>query len=232
MDDRRVALAARNNAEWCDLFCRAHGIRGGFTSAVWRAPRRPPPFYPDAVTLSGAAMQADVTAGIDLSPGASVKDSFGTLDLSTLGFTQLFEAQWVWLDPEEGSPSPMGSRRWTILDDPTQLPGWEAAWSGQDQASGSFLPALLEDPRVSILAAWSGSELVTGAVVSRSAAVAGVSNVFDVTGDVETAYAGASAAARALAPDVPLVGYEHGSDLEAARAVGFRPIGPLRVWLR
>jgi hypothetical protein len=27
---RLVRTAARNNAEWCDAFCRTHGVRGRF----------------------------------------------------------------------------------------------------------------------------------------------------------------------------------------------------------
>lgn len=231
MDDRRVALAARNNAEWCDLVCRAHGIPGDFSTAAWTAPRRTPPFYPDAVSLSGAATAADLTEGIDLSAGASVKDSFGTLDLAPVGFGELFEADWVWMDPDDAPRWPIGGRRWKILDDPTQLPGWQAVWSGGEEPSGSFPPALLDDPRVSFVAAWSGGELVSGAVVSRSASVVGVSNVFDVSGDTEVAYAGAAAAAGVLASGLPVVGYDRGDPLEAAGRVGFRRTGRLRVWL-
>jgi hypothetical protein len=33
-------------------------------------------------------------------------------------------------------------------------------------------------------------------------------------------------------PGLDLVGYELGADLQAALAVGFAGIGPLRVWMR
>lgn len=94
MDDR-LAAAVRENVEWCDLVCRAHGVPTRFDRDVWRAERRSPPFYPDAMTLTPAATAADVLRGIDLSPGCSVKDSFAALDLTAAGFEVLFGAAWI-----------------------------------------------------------------------------------------------------------------------------------------
>lgn len=45
-------------------------------------------------------------------------------------------------------------------------------------------------------------------------------------------YEAAVAAARHTHGSVPLVGYDHGDGLDAALAAGFRPLGPLRVWMR
>jgi hypothetical protein len=33
-------------------------------------------------------------------------------------------------------------------------------------------------------------------------------------------------------PGLPIVGYEHGDELAAWCALGFEPLGPLRVWLK
>ncbi|MEZ0071362.1 hypothetical protein [Planotetraspora sp. GP83] len=95
-----VLAAARNNAEWCDAMCRAHGMPGGFTESLFN-PRKAPPYYPDAVTLTPDATVAEVLRlldrrAVDGEPGgASVKDSFARLDLSAAGFRVLFEAQWI-----------------------------------------------------------------------------------------------------------------------------------------
>jgi hypothetical protein len=35
-----------------------------------------------------------------------------------------------------------------------------------------------------------------------------------------------------LRPGLPVVGYEHGEDLTAAREAGGQVLGPLRVWTR
>jgi hypothetical protein len=87
--------AVRENAEWCDWYVRARGVPTGFTDDLWFATRRTPEFYPDAVTLAADVSPAAVLDRIDTSPGASVKDSFATLDLSPYGFEILFEAQWI-----------------------------------------------------------------------------------------------------------------------------------------
>jgi hypothetical protein len=64
-----------------------------------------------------------------------------------------------------------------------------------------------------------------GAIANRTGPVVGVSNLF---GDWR-------AAADSIAgryPGLPLVGYESGDDLAAARRAGFTSTGPLRVWLK
>jgi hypothetical protein len=104
--------AVRENAEWCDLVARAHGIDTGSTAGVWWARRRTPEFYPDAVTLVPDARAEDVLAPIDASPGASVKDSFAALDLAPYGFEVLFEAQWITRAPLTDSASD-----WVVIDD-------------------------------------------------------------------------------------------------------------------
>ena len=48
----RIAIAAHNNAQWCDLVARSHGVVCTTDAAAWTAATRTPPFYPDAVTLS------------------------------------------------------------------------------------------------------------------------------------------------------------------------------------
>jgi hypothetical protein len=75
--------------------------------------------------------------------------------------------------------------------------------------------------------------VVTGAVASRSDSdqVVGISNVFALDGDPDTAWPVVLNAMNRLFPTLPLVGYEQGDDLVAALRHGFEPVGPLRVWL-
>jgi len=47
LDDRSVR-AARNNAEWCDAVCRAHGNPGEFHDGIWLNRKPVPRFYPNA----------------------------------------------------------------------------------------------------------------------------------------------------------------------------------------
>ncbi|MET9536594.1 hypothetical protein ABZY16_03640 [Streptomyces sp. NPDC006553] len=42
--------AVRNNAEWCQAMCAAHGHPGTFGARAWTSTRRTPLSYPDAVS--------------------------------------------------------------------------------------------------------------------------------------------------------------------------------------
>ena len=86
-----TALAATANAKWCSA---QGGVRGRWTDTYWYAPRRTAEFYPDAVTLHPFVDADEMLSRIDLYPGASVKDSFATVDLSPHGFEVLLEGDW------------------------------------------------------------------------------------------------------------------------------------------
>ncbi|WP_237291358.1 hypothetical protein [Streptomyces sp. Sge12] len=216
--------AALNNAAWCDAVCRAHGVAPRYEGdGLWVSPRRTPPMYPDAVTLEPGVPAERVLLGVDTdSPGCSVKDSFADLDLAGAGFEVLFEAQWI--HRPAGAPLPAaeaeaGGPEWSEVTDAAELAGWEAA------SGGVFRPELLGEGTV-FLAGRAGGRIVAGAVASTGGGVVGVSNVFGA------AWAGVLCAVAVRWPELDVVGYEHGEDLEAALRAGFTPIGPVRVWLR
>lgn len=83
MNPALAAAAARNNAEWCDAVCRAHGLAGEFSPQAWTSKLRTPLRYPDAVALTAAASAAEILPRVDASAGCSIKDSFACLDLTT-----------------------------------------------------------------------------------------------------------------------------------------------------
>jgi hypothetical protein len=73
-------------------------------------------------------------------------------------------------------------------------------------------------------------EIVAGAIANQTAGVAGLSNVFVNGIDETAAWAALVDMASDAFPGLPLVGYERSATLDVARACGFQPIGPLRVW--
>jgi hypothetical protein len=224
-----VALeAAHDNASWCDAVCRTHGLTGAFAPAAWTSPVRTPPFYPDAVTLQPGVPAEAVLRAIDDGPGCSVKDSFADLDLSGHGFRVLFEAEWI--HREAGTPG--GTGTWEVVADPDALAEWEHAWRGADGPEGLFRPGLLDDTAVEVLAARAQGRFVAGAVLSLFGRPVGVSNVFVTGAHAGSPWPGLLAAVAERHPRRPLVGYERGEDLADALRHGFRPVGPLRVWLR
>jgi hypothetical protein len=225
MDSRAVA-AARNNAEWCDLVCRTHGIDATFEPDMWVAHRRSPPLYPDAVTLIDRLSAGDVVRRVDSSTGCSVKDSFASVDLSLEGFGLLFDAEWIYHEPAEHPAGvPAG---WSLVQTPDELRSWAAAHGGGEV----FRPALVSDSAVAVVAVYDDEGIAAGAIGNRSASVVGFSNLFTVTADEEQAWAGAIAAISARFPGLPLVGYEGEAGLPAAHRAGFVSVGPLRVWLK
>jgi hypothetical protein len=226
---RLIRDAALTNAEWCDAFCRTHGIVGHFRADYWFSPVRTPRYYPDAVTLLPEITIEQVLFGIDTSEGCSVKDSFAGLDLAAAGFRPLFRAHWLTREPaESGVRSAPG---WSVLTTAEQLGEWEAAWAGLAEGAGFFKPSLLEDETIGVLAGYEGDRIVAGAIANRSSTVIGLSNVFDVAGDLESAWVGAAAIAAGLWDEMPTVGYDSGDSLDAAHAGGFKSIGELVVWL-
>uniref|UniRef100_A0AAU2JWV4 Uncharacterized protein n=1 Tax=Streptomyces sp. NBC_00049 TaxID=2903617 RepID=A0AAU2JWV4_9ACTN len=231
-----LRAAARNNAVWCDAVCRGHGPAGEFAPDAWTSARRTPPLYPDAVSLTRDASAAALVAAIDTgSPGCSVKDSFAVLDLAPAGFEVLFEAQWIHRPAgspgSAGSLGAVGSRlEWSEVSGAEELAAWEAAWDGEE-STGLFHPGLPGGDIV-FLAGRAGGRIVAGAVASTGGGVVGVSNLFaHDDGDVDATWAAVLAGIAARWPDLPVVGYEHGEDLDAAVRAGFTAIGPLRIWL-
>ncbi|MFG2232015.1 hypothetical protein ACGFNX_18735 [Streptomyces sp. NPDC048723] len=225
---RRAAL---NNAAWCDAVCRVHGLVPRYDGEqLWFSARRTPPMYPDAVTLEPGVPAGSVVRGVDTaSPGCSVKDSFADLDLAGAGFEVLFEAQWI--HRRAGAPLPeaegeAAGLEWSEVSGAEELAAWEAAFDGGEgiEGDGLFRPALLGEGIV-FLAGREGGRIVAGAVASTGGGVVGVSNLFGA------AWAGVLGAVSARWPELDVVGYEHGEDLEAAVRGGFAPVGPLRVWL-
>ena len=212
-------MAARNNAEWCDAFCRTHGIAGRFRAESWSSPVRTPPQNPDAVTLLPGVEVEHLLRGIDRSEGCS-RDSFADLDLTAAGFRPLFEAEWLY--EASGNARAAFGRRWSTLTTEQQLGEWESTWAGSTDASRAFRPALLLDDAIGVLARYDGGRIVAGAVANRSATVIGLSNVFDAAGDLESAWLGGAAAAKALWGQMPVVGYDSGASSRRCSSSGVR----------
>jgi len=229
-----VTRAARNNAAWCSIVCATHGVDGAFAPDAWTCAMRTPEHYPDAVTLHASVDADGLLARVDATSGCSIKDSFADLDLTPRGFDPLFDATWIRrrAAPKPARATPTNSR-WHVVRDPEELREWEAAWRGGEPDPGprTFLPALLERDDVAILAI-AAAGTPTTAILSLGGGVVGISNVVTAGADATEAFAIAVGAAAVLFPDLDIVGYELGSELDAARDAGFETIGPLRVWLR
>ena len=236
-----AALAARDNAMWCDAVCRAHDRPGEFHEALWSTPLGTPRFYPDAVTTAGveaAPAQLDAIAdliGSNRRREWSVKDSFHCLHLASLGFEPLFDAEWIALSgarPDVGHQRP-GDRS-TIVTDEAGLSAWERSWAGEDAKAAAmplprvFMPRLLAEDGIVFVSIRGEDGSAGGGILTRGADVVGLSNRFG--SQMDRVWRSLIAMAGEIFPGQPLVGYEHGHDLAAAKRAGFGTIGPLRIW--
>lgn len=230
----RTQLAALNNAAWCDAVCASHGIPGDFQTSAWICNRPTPRFYPNIVTLTpddDTPQQSLVrTLRASLTGPWAVKDSFDRLDLTALGFAELFKAEWIWRDP--ATPLPPGDGYdWSCVADIDELTAWEKAWNGNETPDErTFLPALLASPDVAMIAARHEHRIVGGVIANQTGDVVGLSNLFVAAEAATDGWAGAVAAVTRAFPGLAIVGYEGGDDLVRSEAVGFERIGQLRVW--
>lgn len=247
MSHERVQVAAENNARWCDAVCRVHGLSCEFTSGAWVTRGTPPPYYPNLVTIRGseaASQQQKLIREIlksDQGRSFSVKDSFCCIDPVESGGGRpcdvLFEATWFCSEATSGGLRKTAIR-WGNVESETELLKWERAWRG-DAANQSasalarqFPASLLANRDIAFLAGTStDDEIVAVAVANWTGDAIGLSNVFGRAGAAELWSGAASAARETFLPGLPLVSYQRGDDLKHAISSGFRPIGPLRVYV-
>ena len=70
--------------------------------------------------------------------------------------------------------------------------------------------------------------IVGGGIINGGAEVVGLSNLFGSA--VDMVWRNLAAMAGEIFPGLPLVGYESGQELAAAKLAGFETVGSLRVW--
>ena len=230
-DQQIVAIAARNNSEWCDLVCRAHGLPGEFDLEAWTNPRRTPPYYPDAATLRRTPNVDRLLSRIDATAGCTIKDSFASVDLTAHGFRVLFDAEWIHRPAQSPGGSRTSATKWTRIADPDALIVWETAWSEAGIPVGLFAPGLLADDSVAVLGKYADDRIVAGAILNLASGVVGLSNAFASADEDDALWSECLDAIAAYFPSLPVVGYESGPTLAAAHRHGFTSAGPLRVWI-
>ncbi|CDX39518.1 conserved hypothetical protein [Mesorhizobium sp. ORS 3359] len=235
----KARVCAANNADLYEAVFRAHGLNRQRNPFLWWSESPAPPYYSNMTTLDPDAIEFQHEAvkqlSLTLDGPFAVKDNFCRLDLASLGFKLLFSASWTWANASRaaaGAHSRMAFG-WERIRDSDALHAWEDAWAEDNPCDRRvFPPAILGNPDIAFLGRASASGFDAGCIVNRSRGAVGLSNVFAKGGGAATTYRDATRAAAIYADDLPLVGYEHGDALHAARLAGFEPVGNLCVWLR
>lgn len=220
-------IAASNNADLCASIMAASGARFERDERAFLCLDDPLPYYPKVVTLDPNTTDKlnTVTNGVD-----SVKDSFSCLDANILGLKVAFEASWIWCETKrQDMPA-----HWVRIESVNDLADWHAVWRGNGLPTDQviFAPACLDDPNLVFLARRLGTTIEAGCIANLSKDAVGLSNVFSVIPKHRQLYEEALAAVSTVGDGRPVVGYEQGEDLEAARLAGFREVGRLRVLIR
>ncbi|MFI0444064.1 hypothetical protein [Actinomadura sp. 6N118] len=230
--DKLLGAAVLNNALWCDAVCRSHGFPGNVDSRLWVSLDHDLTFYPHVITLILEADPSEVTAVAAGRRHAAVKDSFAQFDLAPAGMRLLLEGEWINHVPiQKGPPDP--DLRWSSVTNADELHVWERSWAQHNPEDHPvFLPTLLHDARCVILQAHQDGRLIAGAIAYTAANVIGLSNLWGPALPSSHLWINAIQAVATLDPHLPIVSYEHGTDLIAAQQAGARPLGPLRVWSR
>jgi hypothetical protein len=120
LDIRKIGTM-RNDAEWCDAVCRAHGNPGEFNTDMWLNRHPVPRFYPNVVTLVEPCQRQrdliDDLVAARLPHGWAIKDSCCTLDFASRGFQVLFIAQWIYLPVSRIRSIPTSGKgtRWEVV---------------------------------------------------------------------------------------------------------------------
>lgn len=233
--DSLLRFAVQNNAEWCDIFCRSHGVSGFFDDGLWYSRDHVPDYYPNLITLSAAQekpnLQEKVCELFLRNPKMTfIKDSFADMELAEHGFVMLFDAQWLLAPNADRDMLPQPDTIARFISETEELADWEKAWSG-GKTTDLFRPSLLKDMRVRIAAVYRAEHIVAGAVFNKSEDVIGISNVF-YKDEPSLYWRLFINLINTEFPDVPVVGYEHGDDLANALKAGCKKLGPLRIWKR
>jgi hypothetical protein len=90
----------------------------------------------------------------------------------------------------------------------------------------------IDDPDFALFKGRRGFAVVAGGMFYRAEGVVGLTNVVAEAGDAVAVWHSLILLAAQTFPRLPVVGYESGTELQAALDAGFELGDPLRVWVR
>ena len=185
------------------------------------------PFYLKMITLDPTAT-SELTARAKAISG--IKDSFSCLDVDLLGLKVAFDAAWIWRETNQQSMP----ADWVRIKTAHDISKWHQSWMGNGSPTDKviFPPKCLKNPNLAFFARVLGTKIEAGCIANLSSRVVGMSNVFSANPSDPSLFEQASSAVGSFGNGRPVVGYEHGADLDAATSAGFQTVGPLRVLIR
>jgi ribosomal protein S18 acetylase RimI-like enzyme len=255
--DPLLDAAAANLAGWHDCSVRALGFAASAGRWWWLAPTPSPWIYFTAIELrhpaSGRerrAARTELERHLEDPAGSfeAVCDSFGDLDLASLGLAR--RANGLWYARPPGAPPrldpPPTGLAITEVTERTDLAAFEAATCAAFNAPPPVTPfdihapAILDDPAMHVLIARLASservgdgvgDVVAGAMAYVADGVVGIYGVGTVPGHRRSGYATAlTNACVALAPDRPATLQPSAEAAALYRRLGFVEVGRFSHW--
>jgi hypothetical protein len=218
--------AVETSRRWYDDVFALHDVPVWSDDHLWVALEDAPPWHSVVKTLTPGVGRDAVLAAMERHEHGTVADSFGVLDLGEEGFSLLIDATWVHHDGFADAVWPEG---WSVVRDRDLLAAWAAA---RDYAE-VLVPAVLDHPRLRVLARVVDGVPVAGAIIHDAGQVAGLSNVWVADEKHGTPdHAALLACLAVLHPGRAVTDYAWGEDLPPLLAAGYVAVGPQLVWLR
>ncbi len=228
MPDSR-AVAALNNALWCDAVLSANSRPTRFHPDFWINEGEGLPLYPNLVTLVSEPSPELIKTTSALAPGTAVKDSFAALNLGSSGFQKLLTGTWLHRPPR-ASAGATASPMVTLVESAEDLEEWVESWADDALLGRSnFQSSLLENEEIGFLAVRTDGAITGGAAFNMGPhPTVGITNLFGPGQGLTTL-----ASVVEFHTNVPIVGYEVDESIVTIyEQLGFSRIGPLDIWLK
>jgi hypothetical protein len=230
MEVNWLQQAVANNAEWCRIIARCHGLSSYESQHAWYCREEMPPFYPNLVTLNKAPEIPNEVAVLEsaLPSGWGLKDSFAALDLAPYRFHVLSTAEWYVRQPAEWPQPPTTAGAVRTAETEKDLSAWMDAWAETPPGSSIFTSQLLEEDLVKFLYIEQEGTPVAGLAMNLSDQVVGISNAFGHPRDVFACIRHCAQTHSSKG----IVGYGGGAELRGLARSGFKSLGRLRIWVK
>lgn len=234
----QLYAAISNNCGLYEAIFSANNLNYFKSDASWYTLEKVPPLYSNLITLSSEWKPDDIFSQINKNHeknnwgGWSIKDSFGILDLKSLGFRKLFDSAWIFLDRNNFKPVfDNHNLRYEMIKDVNEFLEWRTAWNPDKSISGKiFSQNLLKNPLISFIAGYDNDRIVGGCLVNKTGAL-GISNFFSPDGNIEY-WSNMIRYIFDKFEENNIVGYERADALDTLSQLGYEKVGNLAVWLK
>jgi len=238
-----VHAAASNVAAWHDSSVRALGLHPRTTEQWWTCATPAPSIFYTAISRrrerEPGEMHAELLVHLDDPAGThlAVCDSFGELDLRSLGLAPRATLPWYGRQPGPLPADPPTGLEITPVRSAADLAPWESATVRAFAVRHPVAPfdihhpGILDDPAMHVLAGRTEGQIVAVAMAYRFASVVGVYGVGTLANHRGRGYARAmTLAALATEPDRPAILQPTPEAAAMYQALGFGAVGEHTHW--